>query len=662
MDPKHEQFTGTTYDKSMIKRLLTYAKPYRRTLIIVGILMVLSTFLNLLRPYVLKVAIDDHINGVFSPLKITDTAPASPSVELDGKQFTRYEKGEAVADPHYRVKETPDGFILETVSGDTALEERALAPAEVRALRFDDRDRLFGLGALFLIALLTQFVFDYLQVLQLNRTSQNIIYEIRRSTFGHIVSQSLRFFDRHQIGRLATRVTNDTENLNEMYTSVLLNLVTDILVLGGVVFMLFQLNTKLALLSLSITPVILLAAIFFRKRIRKNYRASRAQLSALNGTLSENISGMLTTQVFHKEEKVIDRFNDLNETYLQISKEEVFLFSIFRPSVEMLRSLGIALLIWFGGRSVMGGVIEFGVLYAFIDYLIRFFEPILDLTEQYNILQSAMASSERIFEVLDTDETIREIANPVPFPKAATGRIEFENVWFAYEDENWVLKDVSFTIEPGQTIALVGATGAGKTSIIHLITRFYEIQKGRISIDGIDIREYDLAELRSAVGIVLQDVFLFAGTIADNIRISRPDATDEEIVRVAEYVNADPFIRRLPQGYDEPVMERGVTLSTGERQLLAFARTLLSNPAVLVLDEATSAIDTHTELIIQDALQKLTKDRTTIAIAHRLSTIQNADMILVLSHGEIVERGTHTGLLEARGLYSILHRLQAQNA
>lgn len=660
MDPYDETMEGKTYDRSLIRRLIAYAKPYRITLIIVALFMIFSTFLDLLRPYVLKVAIDDHINGIYKPLAFSDTIPDTSFVELQGRYYTRATNPDQSPKAYAHIREAQEGFVLQTIDGDRITQEIVLTPEQFESFRFDDRKGIWTLGGLFFLALISQFVFDYLQVLWLNRTSQNIIFEIRKNTFSHIIGQALRFFDRQVTGRLVTRVTNDTENLNEMYTSVLLNLIKDILILVGVVVMLFSLDTRLALLSLSLTPFILFAAIFFRKKIRKNYRASRAQLSALNGYLAENISGMMTTQVFHKEEKVFSRFYALNQTYLTISREEVLLFSIFRPSVEMIRSLGIALLIWFGGGFVQGGMLEFGILYAFIDYLQRFFEPILDLTEQYNILQSAMASSERIFEVLDTDETIRETGHPKSLKKIR-GRIAFENVWFAYEKENWVLKDVSFVVEPGQTLALVGATGAGKTSIIHLLTRFYEIQRGRITIDGVDIRDLDLHDLRSEIGIVLQDVFLFSGTIADNIRIGNPEASDAQVRRVSEYVNADPFIRKLPQGYEEPVMERGVTLSTGERQLLAFARTLLTDPAILILDEATSSIDTHSELSIQDALHKLTQNRTTIAIAHRLSTIQNADVILVLSHGEIVERGKHAELLEAGGLYSILHRLQMQN-
>ena len=652
-----EQFaTKKPYDLPLIRRLISYTRPYRKLLLVLAVLMVLSTFLELLRPYVLKVAIDDHINGVFKPMEITSVDDPRRGAVFEDQKFIRLE---ADADGDARIIEVPDGFVLQTTEGDTVTEQ-PITRYELERFRLSDRSDLLVLGGLFLVAIFAKFASDYLQVLWLNRTSQNIIFEIRQSTFSHILGRSLRYFDKTATGRLVTRVTNDTENLNEMYTSVLLNLIRDVLLLTGIILVMLRMDLRLALLSLSITPIILMLSIFFRKKIRDNFRRSRAKLSAINANLSENISGVSVTQAFGKEEKVFEKFHVMNRDYLDIARQEVFLFSVFRPSVEMVRSLGIALLLWFGGGHVMGGLLEFGVLYAFIDYLQRFFEPILDLTEQYNILQSAMASSERIFEVLDTDEAIPAPAEPKAVD-ARGGKIEFDRVWFAYDDENWVLQDVSFVIEPGQTVAFVGATGAGKTSIINLMARYYDIQKGSIKIDGVDIREIDLDTLRRQIGVVLQDVFMFSGTIRDNILVGRPDATDEEIIAVSRYVNADPFIRRLPHGYDERVMERGATLSSGERQLLAFARTLLADPAILVLDEATASIDTNTEIYIQDALQKISRDRTTIAIAHRLSTIQSADQIFVLSKGKLVEQGTHDELLRTGGLYSILHRLQGQN-
>lgn len=644
-----------TRDSSLVRRLVAYAKPYWKMIIVIAILMLLSTFFELLRPYVLKIAIDDHINGIMKPMVVTQTHTPD-SVTWNDMYFTRDTETTGIGTAHIKQEGEEMHLYYDTGAGE---QMHVLTPQEISAFRMNDQRGLWILGLLFLAATIMQFFANYLQVLWLNKTGQNIIYTIRQQTFGHIVTRNLSFFDRIQSGRLVTRVTNDTENLNEMYTSVLLNLIKDILVIIGIVIVMLSLNTKLALISLSLTPLIFILAIFFRKKIRDNYRRSKAQLSALNGYLAENIAGIVTTKIFSKEQKQFDRFDEQNENYYQIAREEVILFSIFRPSIEMIRSLGIALLIWVGAQNVAGGILEFGVLYAFIDYMQRFFEPILDLTEQYNVLQSAMASSERIFEVLDNEDAI-ENKPKVALGTELKGRIEFENVWFSYVEDNWVLKDVSFVIEPGETVAFVGATGAGKTSIINLINRSYDIQKGRILLDGVDIRDYDLHELRKQIGIVLQDIFLFTGTIKDNINVGKQDATDEEIEEVARYVNAHPFIERLPDKYNEKVTERGSTLSTGERQLLAFARTLLADPTVLILDEATSSIDTHTEEMIQDALEKLSRDRTTIAIAHRLSTIQNSDKIFVLAHGEIVESGNHESLLEQNGLYSILHRLQLQ--
>ena len=467
----------------------------------------------------------------------------------------------------------------------------------------------------------------------------------------------IAYFDRNPVGRLVTRVTNDTENLNEMYTGVLVNLFKDMFILGGIIIIMLKMDFKLALVSFALVPLILIASIIFRRKIREVYRLGRVQLAKINSTLNENITGMKTIQIFKKEEKIFNQFDKINNDYLNTAKREIGLYAIFRPSIEVIRSLGLALLIYYGGHQVLSGVIEFGVLYAFIDYLQRFFQPILDITEKYNILQSAMASSERIFMVLDEESKVSNSENPIPITECK-GKIEFKNVWFAYEDENWVLKDISFTINPGETVAFVGATGAGKSSIINLITRFYDIQKGEILIDGVNIKDYDKYELRKHIGVVLQDVFLFTGTIKDNIRLNNKNIKDKEIVEIAKHVNAHHFIEKLPHQYEEPVMERGSTLSAGERQLLAFARTLAFNPSILILDEATSNIDTETELLIQDALSKLIRYRTTIAVAHRLSTIQNSDKIIVLSKGVIKEMGSHQELLEREGIYYDLYRLQ----
>jgi ATP-binding cassette subfamily B protein/subfamily B ATP-binding cassette protein MsbA len=500
------------------------------------------------------------------------------------------------------------------------------------------------------------FILSYLQIYILNYTSQKIIFNIRGDLFNHLQNLAVRYFDNNPIGRLVTRVTNDTETLNEMYTNVLVNLFKDFFMLSGIMIVMLRLDIQLALVSFALIPVILLISIVFRKYIREVYRLSRVQLAKINSSLNENISGMRTIQIFKKENKFFQNFNSINTEYLNIQKKEITYFAIFRPSIEVIRSLGIALLVYYGGGNVISGSIQFGVLFVFINYLQKFYDPILDLTEKYNILQSAMASSERIFKILDTDMRIENPENPDKI-EHFKGEIEFRNVWFAYNDEDWVLKNISFKINRGESVAIVGATGAGKTSIINLLTRFYDIQKGEILLDGVNIKNLDKNTLRQKIGVVLQDVFIFTGNIRDNIRLNK-DISDDRVIEIAKYVNAHKFISRLPQGYNEPVMERGSTLSSGERQLLAFARTLVYDPQILVLDEATSSIDTETELLIQDALHKLVEGRTSIAIAHRLSTIQHSDKIIVLKQGEIKEMGSHQELLRNKGLYYNLYQLQ----
>lgn len=655
--------TGKAYDWQLMKRMLKYARPYWHFLLLSIIFMMLVTSLELLRPYLFKITIDDYINGYKDNMIELDISEEIDGVEFNNKKYIRVgqlseEEKEELANLPLRTIEKKEGaYYLVDAGGEEGLEPIALSQKAYQDFRQEDVDGLTKIGIIFILTITVAFVFNYLQIYILNYTSQRIIYNIRQDVFSHIQSMSISYFDKNPVGRLVTRVTNDTETLNEMYTSVLVSLFKDIFILAGIVIVMLKMNYKLALISFSLVPFILVASIIFRKKIREVYRISRAQLAKINATLNENITGMKTIQIFKKERKIFDRFDDINTDYLNTAKREVGIYATFRPAIEIIRNLGLAALIYFGGGQVVSGFIEFGVLYAFIDYLQRFFNPILDLTEKYNILQSAMASSERIFGILDEENQIENPSSPVPIGDIR-GRIEFKNVWFAYEEDNWVLKDLSFTIEPGEAVAFVGATGAGKTSIINLITRFYDIQKGEILIDGVNIRDYDKYELRKRVGVVLQDVFIFTGQIKDNIRLNNPDITDEEIVEISKYVNAHHFIKKLPKQYEEPVMERGATLSSGERQLLAFARTLAFNPNILILDEATSNIDTETELLIQDALERLIRNRTTIAVAHRLSTIQNSDKIIVLSKGEIKEMGNHQELLEREGLYYELYKLQ----
>lgn len=665
MDKNFEEdmIQGKAYDSKLMKRLLGYAKPYWHYLVLTIILIMLITGLELIRPYLIKLAIDDYLNGHKRPMYEVDISEPYEGTIFDGKKYIREnglseeEKEELKTYPQKLIIKKEDNYYLVDADEKDILKGTQLSKSDYQSFRQYDVNGVTKIGIIMLIVIVVAFLFNYLQVYILNYTSQRIIFNIRQDLFSHIQSLSISYFDKNPVGRLVTRVTNDIENLNEMYTGVLVNLFKDIFILIGIIIAMLRMDYKLALVSFSLIPAILIASIIFRKKIRKVYRLGRIQLAKINTTLNENITGMETIQIFNKEDKISKQFDRINNDYLNTARKEIGLYAVFRPSIEVIRSFGLALLIYYGGGQVISNNIQFGVLYAFVDYLQRFFAPILEITEMYNILQSAMASSERIFMILDDDSKIHNVKNPVPITRLK-GKIEFKNVWFAYEKDNWVLKDISFTINPGEVVAFVGATGAGKSSIINLITRFYDIQKGEILIDGINIKEYDKHELRKHIGIVLQDVFLFTGTIKDNIRLNNKYITDDEVVKIAKHVNAHHFINKLPKGYDEPVMERGSTLSAGERQLLSFARALAFNPSILILDEATSNIDTETELLIQDALEKLMKGRTTIAVAHRLSTIQNADRIIVLSQGVIKEVGTHQELLEKEGIYYNLYRLQ----
>ena len=681
----HEEETlGKAYDSKLMKRLLSYAKPYWIHILICIILLMAVTAGDLARPYILKFAIDDSIRGYLNPMYVFDRNSGMEGILYKDKIYVRENKlsdsekeafkdveiktivnvknsyylvnGSINKDEHnIDVDKAGNDYVL-TINGEKYVGS-LLSTEDYKIFRQNDIKNLKIIGIIFLVVIVLSFVFNYAQVFILNYTSQKIIFNIRQEIFSHLQKMSLSYFDKNPVGRLVTRVTNDTEALNEMYSSVLVTLFKDLFLLAGIIITMLKMNIKLSLFSFTVLPFIIIASIIFRINIRRVYREVRVRLARINSSLNENITGMKTVHIFSKENKKFKEFDKINEDYLKATNEEIQLYAIFRPVIEMIRSLGITLIVWIGGKNVISGVMEFGVLYAFINYLEMFFQPILDLTEKYNILQSAMASSERIFMILDTEEDIKNIESPVKID-SLKGKIEFKNVWFAYEKDNWVLKDVSFTINPGETVAFVGPTGAGKTSIISLLNRFYDIQKGQILIDGIDIKNMDKYELRKRIGIVLQDVFLFTGTIKDNIRLNNEDISDEEVIEVSKYVNADEFIKKLPKKYDEPVMERGSTLSAGQRQLLAFARALAFNPDILILDEATSNIDTETEILIQDALGKIVKGRTTIAIAHRLSTIQKADKIIVLHKGQIREIGTHQELLDKGGMYYQLYKLQ----
>lgn len=522
-----------------------------------------------------------------------------------------------------------------------------------------DYDVIVNTAIKYSIVLALGFVFNIAQTWILQKTGQNIILQVRRELYLHIQSLSSRYFDLTPVGKLVTRVSNDVEALNEMYSDILVKLFRNIIKIIGLAAVMLVYDYKLALFSFILIPIVILLTVFFRRMARKIYRIYRTRLTDLNTFLSEHLSGMRIIQIFGREERKYEEFHDKNKKLYKAFYNEMLIFAVFRPLMYILSVLSLMIVLWVGSREVFATVISVGTLYIFSNYIQSFFDPIQELAEQFSTLQSSIASAEKIFTIMDEEFSIEEVDNPVVLPEIK-GRIEFDHVWFAYDDENYVLRDVSFVIEPGQKAAFVGATGAGKSSILNLIGRYYDIQKGHIYIDGVDIKELSKKQLRSAIGQMQQDVFIFEGDIEYNIRLHDEDITDEDVKKAAEYVNASRFIEKLPGAYKEPVTERGATFSAGERQLLSFARTLAHKPSILVMDEATANIDTETEILIQGALEKLMEGRTTIMVAHRLSTIQHADCIMVMHKGKIREQGTHQELLAQDGIYKKLYELQMQ--
>jgi len=536
------------------------------------------------------------------------------------------------------------------------IELNKLPKIERLNIRNEAVHKLLILALIFLAIIAMRFVASYFQIVCTSYFSQKAMADLRHDVFAHLQKMPTKFFDTNPVGRLVTRVTNDISAIDEMLASGVITLIQDVILIITIVVLMLALNWRLALVSFSILPLVIWVIVIFRKKTRVIYREVRKHLAVLNATLAEHIEGQkiirLFNQYFHKRQE----FASINQKYYLASIRQIRLFAFFRPIIHVSSQIAVALIIWYGGGQILQNVITIGLLMAFTQYINKLFEPINDFSEKFNILQGAMASAERIFNLmaLTPDDYREEKHKNIKLQ----GEIEFQNVWLAYNEEDWILKDISFKVAPGEKIALVGHTGSGKTSIVNLILGMYPYQKGKILLDGKDIHSYSIADLRRNVGIVQQDVFLFSGNIKDNIALNKKDLADEEIIRMAKYVNADKFIQKLPQGYDEQVMERGATLSTGQRQLIAFARVLAYNPSIFILDEATSNIDTETELLIQDALNKVIENRTSIIIAHRLSTIQNVDRILVLHKGEIVEEGSHFELLDKHGLYYDLYRLQ----
>ena len=704
-DHHDEETLGKPYDARLVRRLLAYVRPYARLVVLAVLMLVVVTCFELAIPYLTRTALDDYIVATsrlvaddgsevargfiaehaddLAPVDTTPPGDGSPdgrgrlprryfvsSKALSGfgpREVARATELGVVGDERYymadraffeaRTFDRTGFFEAGSLVGIPVERLSDFTSEDLRQLRAGDIHGVAKIAVAIIALLVLTFGFTLLQINMMEVTSQRVMYDIRMKVLRHIQKLSLSFFDKNPVGRLVTRATNDIAVLHEMFTSIVITILHDMFILIGVIVVLLRLNWRLALVSFIVLPITAWITAVFSVRIRDAFREVRVKVARINASLNESISGMRVTQIFRRETESFRRFAGINHENFLAAMKQLRVFAMFMPLMELASSVAIGLVIWYGGGKVVQATLSLGTLVAFLSYVQMFFRPLRNLAQQYGTMQQAMASSERIFMLLDDEDVVPE-PETAQRPDEVRGRIAFENVWFGYVEDEWVLRDVSFTVEPGETVAIVGATGAGKTSIISLLERFYDIQKGRVTLDGVDIRDMEKSFLRSHLGLVMQDVFVFAGDIKGNIRLGNESVTDEELKRVAEHVNADRFIDKLPDGYDEEVHERGVTLSTGQRQLLSFARALAFDPRILILDEATSNIDTETEHLIQEALVRLMEGRTSIVIAHRLSTIQHADKILVMHRGKIREVGNHQELLAKRGYYYRLYQLQ----
>lgn len=656
-----------------MKRLLSYLKPHKWVMTLATVLVLFIIAVELYRPIIIGNAIDQYINGYYHPYVEADVS-ASDAINWNGLVLSRDQAvSKADSASFYQIFLWKDHYYMAenlTRSECTALQNadtsvlknyvregaQKLTSNDLKVLRQNDFKGILKAGILLLLLLFSGFFLNLADTWLLQKMGQQIVYKLREETFTHIHSLSLSFFNTTPVGKLVTRVSNDTEAVNELFSTILVKLFKNVVKIIGYAVVMLSINVKMAGISFLLLPLVAILTFVFRHLSRKAYQITRNKITELNTFLSEHISGMKLIQIFAREKEKYSEFEGKSMELYRANFREIMTFAIFRPSIYLVSVIAMILVIRTGSLSVLNGSLSLGTLFVFITYISSFFEPIQELSEQLGTLQSSIASAEKIFSVLDVKPEIVSPADPAPVN--ILGEIEFRHVWFAYEEENYILKDVSFVIHPGEKAAFVGATGAGKSTILNLIGRYFDIQKGQILIDGIDIHEIDLDVLRGAIGQVQQDVFIFTGDIKSNISLNNEAISPDDVRRAAEIVNADPFIQKLPHGYDEPVTERGSTLSAGQRQLLSFARTLAYDPKILVLDEATANIDTETETLITQALARLMDGRTTIMVAHRLSTIQHADKIIVMHHGEIKESGTHQELLAKDGLYKKLYELQ----
>ena len=656
-----------------MKRLLSYLKPHKWVMTLATVLVLFIITVELYRPIIIGNAIDQYINGYYHPYVEADVS-ASDAVNWNGLVLSRDQavsKADSASfyqiflwkDHYYMAENLTRAECTALQNADTSVLKnyvregaQKLTSNDLKVLRQNDFKGILKAGILFLLLLFSGFFLNLADTWLLQKMGQQIVYKLREETFTHIHSLSLSFFNTTPVGKLVTRVSNDTEAVNELFSTILVKLFKNVVKIIGYAVVMLSINVKMAGISFLLLPLVAILTFVFRHLSRKAYQITRNKITELNTFLSEHISGMKLIQIFAREKEKYSEFEGKSMELYRANFREIMTFAIFRPSIYLVSVIAMILVIRTGSLSVLNGSLSLGTLFVFITYISSFFEPIQELSEQLGTLQSSIASAEKIFSVLDVKPEIVSPADPAPVN--ILGEIEFRHVWFAYEEENYILKDVSFVIHPGEKAAFVGATGAGKSTILNLIGRYFDIQKGQILIDGIDIHEIDLDVLRGAIGQVQQDVFIFTGDIKSNISLNNEAISPDDVRRAAEIVNADPFIQKLPHGYDEPVTERGSTLSAGQRQLLSFARTLAYAPKILVLDEATANIDTETETLITQALARLMDGRTTIMVAHRLSTIQHADKIIVMHHGEIKESGTHQELLAKDGLYKKLYELQ----